>query len=83
MLHKKSIRVSDRATIFNLMIGLNGCTISTGVLNADLNGEDIVSIPLKVDETITVGWIAHKNVTLSSLAKQFVEELQNAVNDVV
>jgi DNA-binding transcriptional LysR family regulator len=79
VLHKKSIRVSDRATIFNLMIGLNGYTISTGVLNADLNGKDIVSVPLQSDETITVGWIAHKKATLSRLAGLFVEELARAV----
>jgi len=80
--HQKSIRVSDRATIFNLMIGLNGYTISTGVLNADLNGENIVSVPLKVDETITVGWIAHKTANLSRLAGLFVAELEQAVSAV-
>ncbi len=77
--HQKSIKVSDRATIFNLMIGLNGYTISTGVINADLNGEGIVAVPLLVEETITVGWIAHKKVTLSRLAELFVGELQGAV----
>ena len=77
--HAKSIRVSDRATIFNLMIGLNGYTISTGIIQADLNGEGIVAVPLQVDETITVGWIAHKKVTLSKLAERFVEALEEAV----
>ena len=53
--------MSDRATLFNLIIGLNGYTISTGVINPELNGEDIVAVPLKVDETITVGYITQKN----------------------
>lgn len=79
--HKKVIRVSDRATIFNLMIGLNGYTISTGILNADLNGDGIVAVPLEVDETITVGWIAHKNMMRSRLAGHFVEELRRAVGE--
>ncbi len=79
--HKKTIRVSDRATIFNLMIGLSGYTISTGVISPELNGEDIVAIPLKVNERITVGWIAHKKVTLSKLAQQFVEELKLATRN--
>jgi DNA-binding transcriptional LysR family regulator len=48
--HDKSIVVSDRATLFNLLIGLDGYTISTGILNSDLNGDDIVSVPLQVDE---------------------------------
>ena len=44
--HKKSIVVSDRATLFNLLIGLDGYTIATGILNSNLNGNNIVSIPL-------------------------------------
>src|SRR5690606_9684022 len=54
---KKSIRVSDRATLFNLLIGLNGYTISTGVLSKDLNGNDIIPVPLELDDQIDVGWI--------------------------
>lgn len=80
--HKKNIRVSDRATIFNLMIGLNGYTISTGVINEDLNGDNIVSIPLQVEETITVGWISHKKITLSRLAGLFVKELEKAIQNI-
>jgi Transcriptional regulator len=77
--HKKSIRVSDRATLFNLLIGLNGYTISTGVLSADLNGNNIIPVPLDINETITVGWIAHKSVTLSRLAAAYVQELDKVI----
>ncbi|MDR2047271.1 MAG: LysR family transcriptional regulator [Clostridiales bacterium] len=73
--HKRKIWVSDRATIFNLMIGLNGYTVSTGIISAELNGGDIVAVPLDVDEKITVGWIAHKRVLLGRQAGQFVSEL--------
>ena len=55
--HDKSIVVSDRATLFNLLIGLDGYTISTGILNSDLNGDDIFSVPLQVDEKIEIGYI--------------------------
>ena len=48
--YKKNIYVSDRATLFNLLIGLNGYTISTGIVSADLNGDNIISAPLKVDD---------------------------------
>lgn len=77
--HKKNIIVSDRATIFNLMIGLNGYTISTGVINSELNGDNIVAVPLKVEESITVGWICHKKVTLTHLAELFLEELKRVI----
>ena len=43
---KKDIMVCDRATLFNLLIGLNGYTICSGVINGELNGKNIVSVPL-------------------------------------
>lgn len=79
--HKKSIMVNDRATLFNLLIGLNGYTISTGVLSADLNGNDIIPVPLESDESINVGWISHKNITLSKLAIAYVDALHEAIQD--
>ncbi|REK76695.1 LysR family transcriptional regulator [Paenibacillus paeoniae] len=77
--HKKSIRVNDRATLFNLLIGLNGYTISTGVLSADLNGNEIIPVPLDCEESINVGWISHKNVALSKLGMSYVEALKLAI----
>jgi len=75
----KSIRVTDRATLFNLLIGLNGYTISTGVLSKDLNGNDIIPVPLEIEDEIDVGWISHKNVTLSRLADAYVEALYESI----
>jgi len=77
--HRKSIRVSDRATLFNLLIGLNGYTISTGVLSADLNGKNIIALPLSINETITIGWISHRSIRLSLLAKAYVQELDKVI----
>lgn len=78
--HDKSIVVSDRATLFNLLIGLDGYTISTGILNSDLNGDDIFSVPLqvdeKVDEKIEIGYICHKKGLLSELGQRFLKELK-------
>jgi len=77
--HRKSIRVSDRATLFNLLIGLNGYTISTGVISSDLNGTEIVAVPLEIDDPITVGWISHGSMALSQLAVHYVQALHQAI----
>ncbi|MDU2063273.1 MAG: LysR family transcriptional regulator [Sporomusaceae bacterium] len=74
--HKKSIYVSDRATLFNLLIGLNGYTISTGIVSADLNGDNIISVPLKVDDHIDVGWISNHQLQLSKQASAYLQELE-------
>ncbi len=76
---KKDIRVGDRATIFNLMIGLNGYTISTGIVSADLNGDNITAVPLRVDDSIEVGWICHKDIRLTQQAALYLEELKAVV----
>ncbi|WP_136604269.1 LysR family transcriptional regulator [Paenibacillus dokdonensis] len=79
--HPKSIRVNDRATLFNLLIGLNGYTISTGVLSADLNGNEIIPVPLDIEETINVGWICHQNAALSKLGSAYIEALHDAISE--
>lgn len=75
----KNIKVTDRATLFNLLIGLNGYTISTGVISHKLNSKDIIAVPLKVDEQIHVGYITHKNVTNSTLANTYIQYLKESV----
>lgn len=79
--HKKSITVSDRATLFNLLIGLNGYTISTGVISHDLNGNNIISVPLQLEEKITVGYIIHENISLSKIAMDYIELLKKTSSD--
>lgn len=77
---RQEIRVSDRATIFNLMIGLDGYTISTGIISGDLDPE-IVAIPLEVDEQIEIGWIAHSGIPLTEQAQRYIEEVRGVVSD--
>ncbi|MBP1548280.1 MAG: LysR family transcriptional regulator, partial [Oscillospiraceae bacterium] len=79
--HKKIIHVSDRATLFNLLIGLNGYTICTGVLNSNLNGDNIISVPLKTEEKINVGYIRHEQAFFSSFAIAYIDELQRLISE--
>lgn len=78
---KKNIKVSDRATLFNLLIGLNGYTISTGVLSSDLNGNSIIAVPLEIEDKLTVGYLTHKNMTLSKLAIEYIERLKAVIEN--
>ncbi|MBQ3358059.1 MAG: LysR family transcriptional regulator [Microbacterium sp.] len=76
----QEIRVSDRATIFNLMIGLDGYTISTGIISDDLD-PSIAAIPLDVDERIEIGWIGQSAIPLTEQAQRYLEELRAVVSD--
>lgn len=75
---KKIIHVSDRGTLFNLLIGLNGYTICSGIVTSDLNGKEIVSIPLICDqnEEMEIGYILNDRTETSKYAKIFIEELK-------
>ncbi len=75
---KREIRVSDRATIFNLMIGLGGYTISTGIISDELD-PSIVAIPLDIDERIEIGWIDHAAIPLTEQAQRYLEEVRSVV----
>ena len=76
---KQEIRVSDRATIFNLMIGLGGYTISTGIISDDLDPE-IVAVPLEVDERIEIGWIGQAALGLTEQAQRYLDEVRAVVS---
>ncbi len=77
----KTIKVSDRATIFNLMLGVNGYTISSGVLSKTLNDDKIIAIPLAVDESMTIGWLKHRQTRLSVLATEYLHYLKQHIID--
>lgn len=77
---KQNIQVSDRATIFNLMISLGGYTISTGIISDDLD-PSIVAVPLDVDERIEIGWIGQSSIELTTQARRFVAEMRDVVAD--
>ncbi len=73
---KKDIMVCDRATLFNLLIGLNGYTICSGVINQELNGENIIAIPLQVDDYMEIGTITHKKVVMGRFSRLYLEALK-------
>ena len=75
---KKNIRVRDRATMTNLVLGLNGFTVSSGAHGKSYNSE-IISIPLKMDDSIRVGIVRRDGVSLSAAGASFVKALRARV----
>lgn len=73
---QKEIMVSDRATLFNLLIGLDGYTICSGVINSTLNGPNIVAVPLDVDDHMEIGYLLHKRTVPSRFALSYIEALR-------
>ena len=73
---KKNIRVRDRATMTNLILGLDGYTVASGALSRELNGPDVVAVPLKMDDFIRVGLVTRSGVSLSSAGESFAAAIR-------
>lgn len=74
--YKKLIKANDRATLLNLMVGLNAYTLCSGIICEELNGDGYDAIPLNTSDTMTIGYIKKKNMPLSQLGKKYIEELK-------
>lgn len=80
--YPKTIKATDRATMLNLMIGLNGYTLCSGVISEELNGSDYLAVPFEPDDdtvvsNMVIGYISKKNLLLSHIAELYVKELDN------
>ena len=73
--YKQIIKADDRATLLNLMVGLNGYTLCSGIICSDLNGDEYAAVPLNTEETMTIGYIKHKRMPLSRLGEKYIEEV--------
>lgn len=76
----KNIRVRDRATLFNLLIGLNGYTVCSGIIDENLNGKNIVAVPLEAEGNMHIGYIKPYRSQLTKLGRAYVEELTALLN---
>lgn len=74
--YKKIIRASDRATLLNLMIGLNAYTLCSGIICEELNGGGYVAVPLDTEERMRIGYIARKGMSISPLGERYLEEIR-------
>ena len=73
--YKRLIRANDRATLLNLMVGLNGYTLCSGIICEELNGSDYCAVPLDSDEVMTIGYIVKKRVPISEIGQKYLEEV--------
>lgn len=72
----KNIQVRDRATLFNLLIGLNGYTVCSGIIDKKLNGKDIIAVPLADEKDMRIGYITHRKGMISRLGNTYIEALK-------
>lgn len=79
--YTRTIKANDRATMLNLMIGLNGYTLCSGIICEELNGDDYLAIPFEEDSVeensgMEIGYITRQNTILSSIGKLYIDEIR-------
>ena len=79
--YPRTIKATDRATMLNLMVGLNGYTLCSGIICEELNGSDFAAIPFEPDSEhpsskMRIGYITKKNIRLSHVGKMYIYELK-------
>lgn len=74
--YKQLIKANDRATMLNLMVGLNGYTMCSGIICEELNGSDYCAIPLEDDTVMTIGYLHRKGTVISPLGQKYLEEIR-------
>ena len=73
--YKRLIKANDRATLLNLMVGLNGYTLCSGIICEELNGDEYCAVKLDSNEKMTIGYIKRKDVVISPLGQKYLEEI--------
>lgn len=84
--YPRTIKACDRATMLNLMVGLNGYTLCSGIICEELNGDDYTAIPFEPDEenknsNMEIGYIMRKDTSLSDLAQTYLDEISKYLNN--
>lgn len=83
--YSQIIHANDRATMLNLMIGLNGYTLCSGLICEELNGSDYRAVPFRNDgrfddsqeeNQMEIGYVTRKNLILSKLGQEYVTALR-------
>lgn len=80
--YSQVIKANDRATMLNLMVGLNGYTLCSGIICEELNGSDYIAVPFQEDEqnpnsVMEIGYVLRKNTILSKMGELYVDKLKN------
>ena len=79
--YARLIHCCDRATVLNLMVGLKGYTLCSGIICEELSGVDYIAVPFSAenapqDATMEIGYIDRKNNLHTELGLRYIEEMK-------
>ncbi len=77
----RTIKTNDRASMLNLMVGLNGYTLCSGIISEELNGTDYIAVPFRetdqnINRVMEIGYITKKNFIISEVGQCYIAEMK-------
>lgn len=83
--YPRTIKANDRATMLNMMVGLNGYTLCSGIICEGLNGTDYIAVPFETEgddsgSKMEIGYIVRKNMLLSQMGEIYISEMERYLN---
>ena len=72
----KSIACTDRASLSELIVALNGYTVTSGILVGISDGAGLNTVPLETDVKLHLGYVVKKGAALSEVGRRFVDTLE-------
>lgn len=73
---EKTIACTDRASLSELIVALNGYTVTSGILVGIADGKSLTTVPLDTDVTLHLGVVTRSGEELSGIGQRFVERLK-------
>lgn len=85
--YPRMIKVTDRASMLNLMVGLNGYTLCSGIICEELNGNNYIAIPIDTENgnesnVMEIGYVIKKGMMLSDIGKFYIDEMRKYLQSV-
>ena len=85
--YPRTIKATDRSTMLNLMVGLGGYTLCSGIICEELNGSDFIAVPFAPDsdnpnQIMKIGYILKKSVPLSKIGSVYISEVPRYLDGV-
>lgn len=74
--HAKRIATTDRASLSELIVALNGYTVTSGILVGISDGSALTTVPLETDVKLRLGFIEKRDASLSEVGLRFIEGLK-------
>lgn len=72
----KSVATTDRASLTELIVAINGYTVTSGILVGISDGGQLTTVPLETDVKLKLGYLTKKDAQLSEIAEKFVATLE-------